>query len=375
MASSSRPTNTGSEVHPDLPSQERRTRPATRGSWWWVVTALALALIVGVGFLYLFRLLARPIALFILSISLAASLAPVVNWLEKRMPRTLAVVLVYLVLVLILVGIGLIITPPLVNQAGQFADRVPNLVDRAEEWLAQLNLPTENISILDTIASQLGGLGSQLVALPLAISSSLFDIFVVIFLSIYILLMAPQMEDFFLSLFPVSRRRRAGHVAHRMVDAMGGYLRGVVISAAILGVMTYIALLILGVNFPVVLGLITGLFEIIPVAGPIIAGAIIIAVALLESLTKGLIALVLVILLQQFEGNILVPNVMRSQAHVSPLLALLAIFAGAAIGGLLGALIAIPIAAALRVFTIEVIAPAIRRQTGAPPEEEDREHE
>jgi predicted PurR-regulated permease PerM len=340
-----------------------------------VVTALALALILGIGFLYIFRLLARPIALFILSISLAASLAPVVSWLGKRMPRTLAVVLVYLVLILILVGIGWIITPPLVNQAGQFADRVPNLVDRAEEWLAQFNLPTENIPILDTIASQLGGLGSQLVALPLAISSSLFDIFVVIFLSIYILLMAPQMEDFYLSLFPMSRRRRAGHVANRMVDAMGGYLRGVVISAAILGVMTYIALLILGVNFPVVLGLITGLFEIIPVVGPIIAGAIIVAVALLESLTKGLIALVLVILLQQFEGNILVPNVMRSQAHVSPLLALLAIFAGAAIGGLLGALIAIPIAAALRVFTIEVIAPAIRRQTGAPQEEEDREHE
>jgi putative heme transporter len=95
--------------------------------------------------------------------------------------------------------------------------------------------------------------------------------------------------------------------------------------------------------------------------------------ALFVSPTTALITLIFVLILQQFEGQILTPNIMRSQTEVSPLMVIFAILAGSALGGLMGAIVAIPVMAAIRVFVEEVVAPAIRRQTGAPAVEKEEE--
>jgi predicted PurR-regulated permease PerM len=162
-----------------------------------------------------------------------------------------------------------------------------------------------------------------------------------------------------------------------MAEAMGGYIRGVFIDSLLVGIITYIGLLIIGLDYPLVLAVLSGVLEIIPVIGPLLAGAAMVLVAILQAPDLVLIVLIFAVVLQQVESNIIVPNIMRGQAEVSPVLTILAIIAGERIGGVIGALIAIPLAAALRVFVVEVVAPIIRRRTGAwrssGAEEEDRE--
>jgi predicted PurR-regulated permease PerM len=110
--------------------------------------------------------------------------------------------------------------------------------------------------------------------------------------------------------------------------------------------------------------------EFIPYVGPFISGALMVGIALSQSLTLALIVLAFAIVLQEIEGHLIIPMVMRSQTDIPPLLAVIALFAGATIGGLVGALTAIPLAVALRVLVRRVVAPAVRRQTGAPQEED-----
>lgn len=333
-------------------------------AWWHIAGAGAIAIALGLGMLWGISLLARPLALLAFAITLAESLAPIANWLDRWLPRALAVVLVYLALLLVLAGIGYALIPTLASQIREASNRIPDLVTIIQQWLASRNLQVSG-NVLNALTSQIGSVSSALVSLPVAIFSSLLDIVVIFFISIYWLMEAPAIRDFFLSLFPAGRRERVGGVLDKMGQQMGGFIRGAFLDGLVIGTSTYIGLVLLGIDYALVLGMLAGLLEFIPWVGPIIAAVPLVGSALLQSPTKALLALGFVLLLHQFEGNIVLPNIMYTQTAISPLLVILALLAGGAIGGILGAIIAIPLAAALRVFVREVVAPAVRRQTGA----------
>lgn len=358
----------------EITTPNEREGPIEPHNWWWLATAVALAIILGLGALQLVGLLSHTFALLILGISIAAAVAPLINWVTEWIPRTLATVLVYLLLLIVIGVIGWIILPPLINQAVQLADRLPELADQVRQWINQWNIITTD-TLIDRLSSQLSAVGSTLLDIPLTISSYIVDLALTLVISLYLVIYAPRIRRFFLSLYPPYRRERVGEVASKVTEAMGGYIRGTVISGLIIGTIVYIALLIIGVDFPLVLALVAGTMELVPVVGPYISGTIIVLVALLDSQTQALITLGVVIVEQQIENNLVVPNVMSSQAEVSPIMTILALFAGASIGGIIGALVAVPIAAASHVLVVEVLAPAIRRQTDAPPHEEDEESE
>ena len=337
--------------------------------WWSLTTAIAVALILGLGALQVIRLLALPLAVLIFALTLAAALDPLVVRVERRMSRLPAILLTYLVIVILLAALMWGVIPSLVEQVQDLSGLIPDLAARAggllDRWFG--NLPGD--SFTTTVFSQLSQLGPTLLRLPLTITSVLSGIILVLFISFYILLEASRIQDFMLSLFPEERRAHVNTVMAEMAQAMGGYFRGVVINGVIVGFVTFFGLLIIGVDFALVFGALAGLLELIPIAGPIVATFIIVGMTFLQSPGLALAALIFMVILQQVENNVLVPYIMQRQTDVSHLLSLLAIFAGGAIGGLLGALIAIPIAAALRVLVRQVIAPAIRRQTGAEPPE------
>lgn len=337
-------------------------------AWWLITTAIAVAIVLGLGALDLVRLLAVPLAVLIFGLTLAAALAPMVAWLERRMPRPLAILLVYLLVIVLLVALVWAIVPSLVQQVQDLGNRMPDLIERARQFINRWRGNLTGDSFTNTLFSQLSNLGSLLLRLPLAVSTAIFNILLILFISFYILLETSGMQRFLLSLFPEERRPRINELVTTMAQAMGGYIRGVVINGVIVGALTFVGLLIIGVDFALAFGVMAGLFELVPVAGPIIAGLIIVGLTFLQSPGQALAALIFMVILQQVENNVLVPHIMRSQTDVSPLISILALFAGGAIGGLMGALIAIPIAAVLRVLIRQVLAPAIRRQTGAEPQ-------
>lgn len=334
--------------------------------WWFIALAGAAALVLGLGTLRLVGMLARPLALLILGITVAEALSPLVARLDRRLPRLAAIVVIYGALALLLGVLGWLVVPPLADQLETAAERLPSLIAEGEQLVNRLGQLLDP-DLLGMLSSSLGQTGGRLVQLPVSVATSLVDIFLVLFISIYWLIAVPALHRFTLSLFPRARRRGVARVLRRMGQAMGGYVRGSAINAVIVGVLIYAGLLIIGVDYALALALQAGLLEIITVIGPIVASVPILLVALLQSPTTALITLIFLVVMQQIENHILVPNIMRTQTDVPPLLVVLALFAGATAGGLLGALVAIPLAAALRVVVVQLIAPAVRRWTGAPP--------
>ncbi|MFN8489326.1 MAG: AI-2E family transporter [Caldilineaceae bacterium] len=335
-----------------------------RTPWWWFVTAGAVALMLGLGFIQAIQLFARPLSFFLLGVAIAASLGPLVKRLERWLPRTLAVVILYLLLILLLIGIGWIIFPPLLGSLQAFSQRLPELLDWLQRLLARWGT-VDSTTLLTTLTTSFSDIGLGLLTVPLTIYSVLINGILILFISLYALVVAPGIHTFILSLWPENRRKQIDGVLNEMSTAMGGYVRGAALGGLIIGVCTYIGLLLIRIDFPLVLAVLAGVLEIVPLLGPIITGIVIVLVALLQSSTKALIALIFVIALQQTEGHLVFPNIMGRQTEMSPLLSIVAFVAGSAAGGLLGALVAIPVAAALHVFVMRVVAPMIRRWTGA----------
>ena len=359
------PTQTP-EQRPEIHPSERHHPESrlARTPWWWFVTAGALAFILGIGFLLAIQLFARPLSFFLLGLAIAASLAPPVNWLARWMPRTLAIVLLYLLLALAISGIGWIIFPPLFRGVQDFSRRIPEILRWLQRWSDQWNT-SNNTSLLDNLTASFSRLGLGLLTVPITIYSAVLDVVLVFFISLYALIVAPGIHQFILSLWPENRQRRLDHLVNEMSNAMGGYVRGVIISGVIIGIFTYVGMRLIGIDYPLVLSVLAGVFEIIPILGPIITGVFIVALALLQSPAKALIALIFVTALQQTEGHVVFPNIMGRQTDMSPLLSIVAFVAGSAVGGLLGALVAIPLTAALHVLVMQLVAPMIRQWTGA----------
>lgn len=352
------------EVSSSEETSNLQVEPMAERSWWWYTSIGAVALALGFGLLAGIYLFIYPLSLLILGISIASLFAPVISWLNQRMPRVLAVVVVYLAVALLLAGIGMVVVPAMVVQAQVVIIQLPNAFRQLQNSLQGVNSQFYN-DLLNQLITYLSSLGSNLVALPVALVSGLMDALIVVFISIYGLIVAPTLRDFILSFFPGPRAARLDFVLNKIVNEMGGYLRGAVINGLIIGSMTGLGLFVIGVNYSLVLGLIAGTLEFIPVIGPIVGAVPMVGIALLQSPTKAIIALAYAIVLHQVESNILVPNIMRAQTDISPLLVLLALTAGLAIGGIFGALVAIPFTAALRVIFVEQVFPAIRRRTGA----------
>jgi predicted PurR-regulated permease PerM len=336
-----------------------------RDEFWREVAVRASAILISLGLLAAIWLFARPLALIIVITAITASIGPVAERLARRMPYALSVVVIYLLLFLIFAGTIWYLIPQMLVQIQQFSDRLPQLEDQTQQFFDQWGIQLD-AALLGNISSQLGGLGSFLLSVPVRITSALFEGFLVFFASLYMLLEARAIRRFARKLFPNDTREHSIAILGHMVNAMGGYVRGTVIDSFIIGVVTYIGMLIIGVNYSAVLGILAGFMEFLPVLGPVIAGAAAVGIALLQSPEKALIVLIFAIGLQQLENQILVPNVMRGQTNMPSLLVILALLLGGTIGGVLGAIAAIPLASALLVLVEEVLLPAVQHKDGTP---------
>ncbi len=337
-------------------------------SWGWIVSALAIGLAIGLGLVQIISQIALPIALFSLGIALAFTLNPLVKQIQRFMPRTLAVVVVFLVLILLFVGLGWLIFPTLTAQFREFGGRIPRYLENLRTWLSFDAPGSQGNNITSSIVGQLGSFAGMLLRAPGMLLSSVLDLMLIFFVAIYWLILLPSLRRFILSLFPEAHHERIGHILHRMGLAMGGYLRGTSINGLVMGALVYIGLVVIGVPFPLALAALTAVLEIIPVLGPLLAGMIIVLTALLVSPTHALVAGIYMLVMQQLEGHILVPNIMKSQTNTSEVLVLIALFAGNHIGGLIGGLAAVPMVAVAQVLVTDIFAPMVRVQWGAQPE-------
>lgn len=351
---------------PELNEIARHEGQDASAAWWRAAAILGIAIIVALTVADVFWLLVQPLTLIVVAIVIAQALSPLVSMVEKALPHALAVISVYLGLVLLTGLIGWFLVPLLVGEGQAIVEDTPAVVEQARNWLTTM-IPSDGTAsnqILNWAETGAERFSNQLLTLPMTVFSSAIDFVVVIFLSAYWLIFTPALRRFTLSLFPEEKRLWVDSVMDEMGATMGGYVRGTLLDGVIIGVLTYIGLMIIGVQYVLLLAVLSGLGELIPVVGPILAAVPAIFVGFIESPQQAGIVLLFFLVLQQAESNLVVPLIMRNQADIPPLLSLVAIVTGAALGGFLAAILAIPIFGALRILIVRVVAPAERDWTG-----------
>ena len=316
--------------------------------------------------LYLLYRLRRPIGWLLIALFLALALSGPVNYLSTRMRRGLAITVVYLVLLAIPMALIALIAPPLVTEGNRFGRNVPAYANdvtnfvQDNERLRKLNQDYDITGQLEREAAKLperlGGAAGTLRDVGFGVINSAFALVTILVLAAFMLSAGRRWTDAAIRLRPPEQRARLRRSLDNMGQAVGGYVAGALTIAVIAGVLTYVVLLVLGVPFAAPLALIAGLFSLIPLVGATIAALLIGVVTLFENFPVAtIIWAIWAIVYQQFENHVIQPQVQKRTVKVQPFVTIVAVLFGASLLGVIGALVAIPVAASIQILVREYV--------------------
>lgn len=314
-----------------------------------------LALILGLAAIYLLR---DVITSLIFAVIIASAIEPAILWLKERsIPRILSVILIYLATALVFFFLIYLIFPLLLEEFRDISVSYPTIQERVRSGIEQVetlpltSLLTENMEgLLRIPAAYLGKVGTGVAGFASAVFGGIFSFFLVVIFSLYLAAQEKGIENFLRLLSPLAYEPYIIDLWERSQRKLGYWLRAQMLLGAIVGVLIFFGLTILGVKHAMFFATIAALFEIIPVVGPILAAVPAVATAFLSSPLLGLFTIALYVVVQQTESHVIVPVVMRKAVGLSPLVVVLALLIGAKLGGIFGILLAVPITAILAEF-------------------------
>ncbi|GAB3904179.1 AI-2E family transporter [Kibdelosporangium lantanae] len=296
-----------------------------------------------------------------LALFVAIGLEPLVSWLVvRRFPRWLAVTTVFVAAFGLIAGFLTAAIPVIVEQAAQFVAKAPEYLRQVQDhssWIGRLN---DRLHIQQAVESSLGG-GSGLLSAGVAVFGALANLLVMIVLTIYFMADLPRIRAALYRLVPHSRRPRAILIGDEISAKVGGYVLGNMLISVIAGVLTLVWLLVFNVPYAVLLAITVAVLDLIPVVGSIIGGVLVSLVALTVSVPVCLATAGFVVLYRFAEDYLLVPKIIGSAVKVPALVTVVAVLLGGALLGVVGALVAIPIAAAALLLAEQVLYPRLDR--------------
>jgi predicted PurR-regulated permease PerM len=322
------------------------------------VAAIASALVL----LYALWEARDALVLIYVSALIAMGFAPLVRLIQRPgrdgrsrgLPRLLAILSIYLAVIGVFILVGLLVIPPLVEQATTLWARLPEHFAQAQEVLIRHNLMSRTITWQEAVQQAPAGSGGNAVATVFTAVSSLvgglLGAITIVILSFYLLIEGESLMRYVLQFVPDHQRGSMSIAARDAVLKVSAWLRGQVTLAVVMGSFTAIGLGLLHVPYFYVIALVAAVGETIPVLGPIIGGAAAVAVSLSVSPRLAITVAIYFTFLHQLEANILVPKVMERRVGVSPVGVMIALLIGASLYGLVGAILAIPSAAILSVL-------------------------
>jgi predicted PurR-regulated permease PerM len=327
-----------------------------------ILASIGLVVATFVGFLVV-RELARIITWLIVAAFLAVLATPVVDFLQHRAKfrRGLATLTVFFLGILLIAGMLFIFVRPLVRQASTFADALPLFVEDAQQGRGRVGALVERYNVegfiednQDRLREGVRGLGANSLSLLSSVASTVAAVLTILVLAFLITTQGPNLTSSALSLVDPGRRHRIRKVAADCSKACTGYMAGAVLICTIAGSTTFLFLTIMGVPFSGVLGLWVGFAALIPLIGATLGAIPTVLVAFLHSTPAGIGALIFYVAYQQVENNFLQPTIMSRTVNLNPLAVLTAVLVGVELFGLLGALLAIPVAGMLQVIVRDV---------------------
>lgn len=323
------------------------------------ISMRAILKVVGVLLgLWLLYLIHEIVLLVFFVIIVVMALAPIVDRWSKRMPRALAVGIIFLIAVgVISLVIGLLI-PPLIAEVSDLASNLPLYTQKINSLFSNIvTTNPESLTIteraLQSIAGQLSRLSQGLFQTTIGILGGFVSFLTMLVLSVYLLLEEKGIRHFFISLLPIEQKEHVVNAIDKVGQKLGAWLRSQLLLMVIIGLVTGLWTTLLGLPYALTLGLWAGLTEVIPFIGPIVGGIPIVLIALLDSPLKALIALVLLALTQQVEANFIVPKVMQKTVGLSPIVVIIALLIGGKLFGITGTILSVPLAATVAVAVQE----------------------
>ena len=339
------------------------TTSTIRGLIVWTIAMAALAVVAGwVVFL------ARDVLLLVyVSVLLAIGFAPIVRAIERkpaphlgarRLPRWVAILVVYLVIVAVLTFIGFLVIPPLIDQSQELWTRLPDAIDKAQDFLIRHGVISHTITLEEAVRSAPGSPGTAVGKVATAVThvvTGVLAFITVLILTFYLLIDSQSLFAGFARLFPPARRPRVVAASSRISTKISAWLSGQLILAGTIGTTAAIGLYLLGVPYFYVLALVAAIGEVVPIVGPILSAIPAILAGLSVSPQTALFVAIFWIAQQQLENHLLVPKVMERQVGVSPVVVIVALLVGGSVLGIVGAILAVPTAAILQVILEQVL--------------------
>lgn len=336
---------------------------------------LALVLVF-IAFLAALRLMGHAILLIFIAFFLALALNAPVHWVDEHLPgkrhrtRSLATVVSTLIVLIVFVGFLLAVIPPIVKQSGHFISAIPGYVNQIQnnnstfnQFIAHYHLQSQVDTFTSHLKGQLQSVGSGAVSTLSNIGSALVSGLTILVLTFMMLVEGPHWARVLNHILPNRHRSHVGKVAADMYQVIRGYVNGQVLLALLASVFIVPALFILHISYPLALVFVVFVCGLIPLIGHTIGAIIVTAVALFQSPITAAIILAYYIFYQQVENYLIQPRLQANTTNMSPLLVFIAVVLGVGMGGLLGALIAIPAMGCVKVLVLDVLE---RRNVIAP---------
>jgi predicted PurR-regulated permease PerM len=296
-------------------------------------------------------------------------LEPVVGAFERlRIPRVAGAILAFLGLAAFIVAATALIFPLVQEQAVAFAQQLPELYLEVINWLretgARIGLDVDELlsqeaieewlndpANQETIQNLLLGFGAGAGQVIRGVTELIAVLFLAPVLAIYILIDLEKFKTNMIGLTPPKNQEEVAFVGGEVGGALGSFVRGQLLVAVIVGIMSSFGMWIIDLPFWLLIGIISGFLNLIPFLGPIVGGALAALVALLSGDPwQAVWAIVIMVLVQQIDNHLITPMVQRTRVHLSPLVIVLALVIGGSVAGLLGVLVAVPVTAAIRIF-------------------------
>ena len=327
-----------------------------------VLTVAAIAILLAV--LWEAR---EALMLIYVSALIAMGFAPLVTIIERsrsgargRIPRWLAILVIYIAIVVVLLLVALAVVPPLISQAAALWAKMPDEFDKFQHFLIRYKLLRRPITLAEAVQNAPEGTSSNAVNTVLLALSNLvggiFGFITILILSFYLLVEAKSMFDYIARFIPPGRRGDVANAVREAVVKVSAWLRAQFVLAGVMGSFATVGLFLMGVPYFYVLALVAAIGETIPIVGPIIGGVTAVIVSLSMSPKLALMVGIYFFVLHQLEANVLVPKIMERRVGVSPVAVLVALLIGGALWGLVGAILAIPTAAILSIIVDQIAA-------------------
>jgi len=342
------------------------TLHSTTAPYDWTFRRVVWATLVFISVIFCFWLLYRfnqVVFLLFIAIVIGTVIRPVVSWMHRHgLPRMVGIILIYLLLLILFIGFLLLLSPLLIEQSTAMIAQIPGYYQYLREWM--INYPNPLIvrlsefipvTLPNLVPVQQTGEDvmvsvGQVSGYITSAAYFIFIVIVVLVLAYYWTLDGTRIIQSFLLLVPQEKREHVGELVSAIEIKVGYYIVGQGFLCLVIGALALIVYLIIGLPNAFVLALIAGLLEAVPMIGPLLGAVPAALVALSIAPDKLVWVIVATVVIQQLENNLLVPRVMSKAAGVNPFVTLLSLFAFSSFFGVVGALMAIPIAATVQLL-------------------------